>query len=385
MQAVILAAGEGKRVRPFTRSRPKALIPVANRPIIEYTIQALLTNGVREIIVVVGYRKEQVIRYLNQLDAEIEVVVQERQLGTANALKCAEPLIKGDFLVLPGDNSIDTESIGRIKDLNNAMLVKEHPNPSNFGVVQVRDDLIIGIEEKPADTAGFTVSTGILSLTPRVFEYMQGNDLTDAIACMLEGGVEIRAVVAEDWQDALYPWDLLRMNERLLSGVRLVKGGEIHRSAIVQGKVCIGGGTVVGPNTIITGPVAIGRDSVIGPHCVILPGTSIGARVRVEPFTLIGNSLIMDDAAIGSHTRVIDAVIGEGTILGDHTSFVTAPGILEIEGMLVRTEFGGIIGDRVTSAPFTTYRGCIIGNNVSIESSGRLISSVCIDDETVVV
>ena len=66
MQAVILAAGEGKRVRPFTRSRPKALIPVANRPIIEYTIQALLANGVREIIVVVGYRKEQVIRYLNQ-------------------------------------------------------------------------------------------------------------------------------------------------------------------------------------------------------------------------------------------------------------------------------------------------------------------------------
>ena len=87
MQAVILAAGEGKRVRPLTRSRPKALIPVANRPIIEYVIEALLKNGIRDIIVVVGYRKEQVTRFLNQLDVPVEVVVQAKQLGTAHALQ----------------------------------------------------------------------------------------------------------------------------------------------------------------------------------------------------------------------------------------------------------------------------------------------------------
>ena len=81
MQAVILAAGEGKRVRPLTWSRPKAMIPVANRPIIEYVIDALVKNGIRDIIVVVGYRKEQVIRFLNQLDIPIEVVVQDKQTG----------------------------------------------------------------------------------------------------------------------------------------------------------------------------------------------------------------------------------------------------------------------------------------------------------------
>jgi glucose-1-phosphate thymidylyltransferase len=89
MQAVILAAGEGKRVRPLTRSRPKALIPVANRPIIEYVIEALLKNGIRDIVVVAGYRKEQVTRFLNQLDVTVEVVVQTKQLGTAHALQCA--------------------------------------------------------------------------------------------------------------------------------------------------------------------------------------------------------------------------------------------------------------------------------------------------------
>ena len=86
MQAVILAAGEGKRVRPLTRGRPKALLPVANRPIIEYVIEALLKNGIRDIVVVVGYRKEQVTRFLNQLDVPISVVIQDKQLGTAHAL-----------------------------------------------------------------------------------------------------------------------------------------------------------------------------------------------------------------------------------------------------------------------------------------------------------
>src|SRR5512137_558576 len=111
MQAVILAAGEGKRVRPLTRSRPKAMIPVANRPIIEYVIEALLKNGIRDIVVVVGYREEEVTRFLNQLEIPIEVVVQTKQLGTAHALLCAESKISGDFLLLPADNYIDPQPI----------------------------------------------------------------------------------------------------------------------------------------------------------------------------------------------------------------------------------------------------------------------------------
>jgi len=108
MQAVILAGGEGWRLRPLTKNRPKALIPVGNRPIIDYVIDALLEAGVRDITVVVGYRKEQVIRHLNTLDHEVNVVVQERQLGSAHALACAMPKIHDTTLVLSGDNYIDT-------------------------------------------------------------------------------------------------------------------------------------------------------------------------------------------------------------------------------------------------------------------------------------
>ena len=89
MQAVILAAGEGSRLRPLTRSKPKAMIPVANRPIIEYVIDALLENAIRDIVVVVGYRKEHAVRYLNRRDTPVQVDVQERQLGTADALRAA--------------------------------------------------------------------------------------------------------------------------------------------------------------------------------------------------------------------------------------------------------------------------------------------------------
>jgi len=384
MQAVILAAGEGKRVRPLTRSRPKAMIPVANRPIIEYVIDALVKNGIREIIVVVGYRKEQVTRFLNQLDVPVEVVIQNKQLGTAHALLCAESRIREDFLLLPGDNYIDPQSIARIKDTPNAMLVKEHPHPSNFGVVMLKDDQVTHIVEKPEHSPSFIVSTGIYSLKRDFFSHIHGNDITDAISSMIDAGVYVRGVPADDWQDAIFAWDLLRMNRRLLSHLPPAREGTASRQATMQGAIRIGKGTTVGPGTVITGPVVIGNDCSIGPNCCILPNTSIGSRVTLEPFTCMGNSLVMDDTMIGSHSRIIDTVIGERCSLADHTSASTASGLMEIEGCVIRSEFGAILGDNAVSGPFAIFKNCIVGNKVTIEGGGRLISRNIPDGSTVI-
>ncbi|MEI6841564.1 MAG: sugar phosphate nucleotidyltransferase [Methanomicrobiales archaeon] len=385
MQAVILAAGEGTRVRPLTKSRPKGLIPVVNRPIIEYSIRALHKIGIREIIVVVGYRREQVTRFLNELDPDIKVVVQEKQLGTAHALKCAGPLVTGNFLLLPGDNYIDSVSVATIAKMENAMLVKDHPSPSNFGVVLIRNGFVTAIVEKPEHSPSFTVSTGIFSLTPDVFRYIRSNDLTETISCMIADGVKIQALIAEDWQDALYPWDLIRMNERLLCGIAPEKNGAIHKSALLQGSVCIGKGVTIGPYTVIMGPVVIGKDSVIGAHCCIMPNTSIGARGNIEPFSYIGNALLMDDVSLGSHSRVSDSVIGEGTRLADHTGIGSRNSVIEIEGCLVKVAFGAIIGDQVSAAAFSTIRGSIIGNGVTIGHEQRDLSGVTIPDNTLVI
>ena len=384
MQAIILAAGEGVRVRPLTRSRPKAMIPVANRPIIEYVIDALLKNGIREIVVVVGYRKEQVTRFLNSLELPIEVVIQEKQLGTAHALQCAESKIKGNFLVLPGDNYIDPESIARIKDTPNAILVKEHPNPSNFGVVLLKNGLVTDIVEKPEHFQSYIVSTGIYSLKPSFFSHIKGNDITDAISEMIHAGEQIHAIPADDWQNAIFAWDLLKMNQRLLKNLPMAREGSISRQTTIQGPVSIGKGTTIGPNTVINGPAVVGDNCTIGPNCVIMPNTSIGSRVNLEPFAVIGNAIIMDDNAIGSHSRIVETVVGERCTLADHTSVSTATGLVDIEGCIIRSEFGVILGDNITSGPFTAYKNSIIGNNVTLEGHQRINSRTIPDGSMVI-
>ena len=386
MQAIILAAGEGVRVRPLTRSRPKAMIPVANRPIIEFVIDALLKNGIRDIVVVVGYRKEQVTRFLNGLGVPIEVVVQEKQLGTAHALQCAESKIDGDFLVLPGDNYIDPQSIARIRDAPaNAILIKEHLNPSNFGVVLVENGVVTEIIEKPAHSPSFMVSTGIYSLKKSFYSYIDSPNITTAIAGMIQAGEQIRAVTADDWQDAMYAWDILKMNRRLLKNLPQAKReGIASRQTIIQGPVTIGRGTTIGPNTVISGPVVIGNDCSIGPNCVILPYTSIGSRVSLDPFMVIGDAIVMDDTAIGSHSRIVETVIGERCTLADHTSVSAANGLMDIEGLTIRSEFGAILGDNISSGPFTAYKNSVIGNNVTIEGQERITSRTIPDGSMVI-
>lgn len=377
MQAVILAAGEGRRLRPLTHAMPKAMVPVANRPILEYIVRALEKNGIREIIVVVGYKKELVIRHLNGLDIPVKVVVQERQLGTAHALRCAAHLITGDFLLLPGDNYIDTASIARIMRERNAVLTWDHPHPSNFGVLRIKDGWVQQVIEKPADAPGFTVSTGIFSLDPSFLDHIgDETEIPTAVNAMIAAGTPVKAVPAEDWQDAIYPWDLLRLNAALLQGVRQERAGRISASVVIRGQVAIGRGTTIGPNSTVLGPVVIGEDCDIGPNCVVMPETSIGNRVRVEPFTLIGHSLVQDDTCIGSHSRITDTVLGTGTQIGDHATTSPQRTIFSIEGELIRAKFGAIIGDNVRSAPFSIFKNCIVGNNVHIEDGKTVYGEV---------
>ena len=128
MKAVILAAGEGRRLRPFTETMPKVMLPVANKPVLEYVIDAVKTSGINEIVLVVGYKKEVIMDYFKDYeDINITYVVQEKQLGTAHALLQTKDLIDGDFLVLSGDNIIDHRGIEKLlkEESKYSMLIKE--------------------------------------------------------------------------------------------------------------------------------------------------------------------------------------------------------------------------------------------------------------------
>ncbi|MDH7592752.1 MAG: sugar phosphate nucleotidyltransferase [Methanomicrobiales archaeon] len=382
MQAVVLAGGEGSRLRPLTKNRPKAMIRVGNRPILASTLDALLKNGIREIVVVAGYRSEQVLDYLGRLELEVDVVIQERQLGTAHALACARDRIHGDFLVLPGDNWIDAASIAKIKGERNAMLVKEHAHPSNFGVVRIRDGKVVGIREKPTIPTEQTVSTGILSLTPSFFDCMFTTEIPDALMEMIARGIEIRAIEAEQWHDALVPWDLLRMNALLLQRTKSLRAGTIERGATIRNHVAIGKGSVIHPSTTIVGPCVIGKDARIGPNVTVMPNTSIGSRVTIEPHALVSDSIVMDDVTVGSHCSIVSAVIGEGCTLEKHVSTVIARSPFRIGDTHWEAEFGAIVGDHVDIAPFTVLKNCIVGNDVTIEE-GRTIRGTLPDNSCV--
>ena len=386
MQAVILAGGEGKRLRPLTHSRPKVLIPLANRPIIGHVIQSLIRAGIRDIIVVVGYRREQVIRYLNELNTGIQIVVQEKPLGTAHALACAKDLITGDFLVLPGDNYIDEDSVRSIMNAKpDAMLIKEHTDPSNFGVVTIHQGRITHIVEKPASADRLTVSCGIYHFREEMIHNIRYKTLTEEVMARIENKTHIHAIEATNWQDAIYPWGLITLNTTLLTGIQPKKEGIISSHAIIEGPVFIGTGSRIGPFAHIIGPVVLGDYTDIGSHCSIGPECSVGTRTVIEPYTSLTTSLIMNDCHIGSHSQLSCAVIGEGCTLLDNTIVSPRSGTLIIDEHPRITSFGVIMGDGVFSGPYVMFENSIIGNGSTIEGGRIILSSRIIPDRGLVI
>ena len=261
----------------------------------------------------------------------------------------------------------------------------DHPNPSNFGVVVTKDGLIREIKEKPDSPSGLIVSTGIYALDRSFLRYTaEHQEVPDALQAMIRDGTRVVPVRASEWLDAVNPWDLLEMNARLLPQIEARRAGTISRSAKLYGLIRVGKGTEIGPNTFIRGPVIIGEDCRICPNCVIMPNTSIGSRVTIDPLSYVARSLIMDDTAIGSHSRIIDAVVGEACRLQDHTATWTTGAVLERDGGYQKAAFGAVLGDRVCSAPFTVLKNCIVGNNAAISAGNTTVTGV-IPDEAVVV
>ncbi|GAB7016908.1 sugar phosphate nucleotidyltransferase [Methanogenium cariaci] len=386
MQAVVLAGGEGSRLRPLTRNRPKALIPVANRPIIEYVIEALTEVGVRDITVVVGYRKEQVIHCLANLPVPVNVIVQEKQLGVADALMAAKDHVSGRFLLLPGDNVIRAAALRPLcGDGGPALLTTTHSQPTDFGVVQTHEGFVEEITEKPDVAESFLVSTGVFSLDPSVFSYHEpGLELPGMINRMIADGIGVRSHrITEGWSDAVFAWDLLTLNRLLLKKTVSLSAGTISRHATVEGRVSIGRGTQILPGTVITGPAVIGSNCIIGPNACISAGTAIGSGVTVAPFSHISRSILMDDVTVGSHSSLRESVVGEGCSLADHTVSVCGEFATDVRGRCVSGVLGTIMGDRVQTAPFTVLKNAVVGNNVVVETAGRTITGYVPDQRVV--
>jgi glucose-1-phosphate thymidylyltransferase len=376
-KAVILAAGEGKRLRPFTETMPKVMLPVANKPLLEYVFDAVRKSGIEEIIVVVGYKKEVIMEYFkNYKNVKITYVTQDRQLGTAHALLQAKKYIKDSFIVLAGDNIIDSSSIAKLlKDKSEySLLIEEHPHPSKYGVVFVENRGIRRIVEKPKEDIGKYISTGIYKLPRSVFTDIEqctsegAHALSSIIQSLVDKGKHINTIFAKSWMDIVYPWDLISVNEVMIQGTNESTSGVIEKGVTLKGSVSVGKDTKIYSGCYIVGPAVIGESCEIGPNVCIFPSTSIGNNTVIHSFSEIRSSVIMNDVHIASNSHISHSVIGKGCIIGNNFSTIAGKTTIEIENEFKRLEtpIGAMVGE-----------DCIIESHVVV-NPGKIIGRKCI-------
>lgn len=379
-QAIVLAAGEGQRLRPFTVSRPKAMLSIADKPILQFVVEALAVNGIRNIVLVVGYRKEQVYDYMGsgeQFGVEISYVTQEAQLGTAHALTQTKDLVEGEFLVLSGDNLIEPDSIAGFVNMKpDAVLVKRVSDPSRYGVVTQENNAVKEIIEKPKEAGSNMVNTGIYAFTRDFFKFTESVlDIPDVLNNMIAEGYTINTLETEGtWLDIVYPWDIISLNNAVLSTIETKLGGTIEAGVTIKGQVAIGEDTVIRPGTCIYGPAVIGAGCDIGPNVCIMPATSIGDNVVVSSFTEVKNSVIGNDVTIGPGSIISDSVIARGCVIKGRFTALGGMSEVRVNGECPVINVGAVIGEDCNiENSVTAQPGVIVGNGCQIKMS-KLIS-----------
>lgn len=324
MKAVILAAGEGTRMRPLTAARPKVMLPIANKPMMEHSVDAAIQAGIRDFVIITGYREDSIKDYFGDGSGKgisIEYVHQDSQLGTANAIGYAKGYVDGRFVVLNGDMLISSEHIRHLvsTDKDAVITVKEVDDPSHFGVIEKDGDRVVRIIEKPQHPPSKLANAGIYLFTEAVFDFISKTQLsprgeleiTDSLQMMIDAGCNVGyAVLDSDWIDIGRPWDLLDANMVLLKNVKSKCEGTVEPYATLHGEVTVGRGTIIRNGSYIIGPVVIGDDCDIGPNCFIRAATAIGNNVHIGNAVEVKNSIIMDGTKIGHLSYLGDSVIG---------------------------------------------------------------------------
>ncbi len=390
MKAVILAAGEGTRLRPFTATEPKVMIPVANKPILEYVVDAIVQNGIRDIIMVVGYKRQKIMSYFGNGDdfgADIDYVVQKNQPpsgGTAHALYQTKNKIDEEFILFPGDNVISKETVSDLLENKEeyTILITRSENPSKYGVVTLKSGgkTVERIIEKPEKSPSHLISTGIYSFKPDIFDHIEkvmsegDYDIPSAIEKIMETD-DIKAIKTKgDWIDAVYPWDLLQLNRAALKETSKKYNGLIGENVMIKGNVKIGKGTRIRGGSFIEGPAVIGEGCDIGPDVCITSGSSIGDNTKIRPYTTVENSLVMDGVAIGTNSSVINSVIGSGVKIKNNFSTYSSDKKIETNGNLNLVEDIGcmIAEDSMIGSGVTIEAGVIVGKGCEIRS-GRTV------------
>jgi UDP-N-acetylglucosamine diphosphorylase/glucosamine-1-phosphate N-acetyltransferase len=389
MKAVILAAGEGVRLQPVTSTRPKHLIKVAGKPILERCLDAVKAVGIGEAVVVTHYMGDAIRRYFGEGEAvglKLEYVEQEAVLGTGNAVAAVESSVDGDFVLVYGDLLFDAGAAKRVVDLFRAeqpaavMAVVPVEKPESYGVVELENDQAIKrIVEKPVagEAPSNLANAGLYAFTPEVFDALRqvqvsvrGEwELTDAISMLAEQGKQVLAaqVAKADWMDIGRPWDLLEANSWALRRMEHAVYGTVEEGAHLIGPVTVAETARVRSGAYIEGPSFIDEGCDVGPNCFIRACTSLGRNVRVGNACEVKNSIIMDGTHMGHLSYVGDSILCEGCNLAAGT--ITAN--LRLDDAAVKM----LVKDKVVDTGRRKL-GAILGDNVKTGINALLMPGV---------
>ncbi len=386
-------------MRPLTQNRPKVMLPIANKPLVEYLLTEVKEAGITEFVFIVGYCDEQVRQYFGngqKWGVDITYSEQRKQMGTANAVAMVEQMLNGSFIVINGDIVVGHDDIkGLLKNDDNTMSVIEVRDPEGLGIVELDNDRVKGIYEKAKRPPTLMANAGLYLFTPEVFDAISRTEksprgeyeITDTLKILMasEQGLHYQQIAS--WLDVSYPWDIVSVNESMLADLAPANLGEIEDNVVLKGAVSIGKNTVIKSGSYIIGPVIIGEGCDIGPNCFIRPSTAIGNGCHIGGAVEVKNSVIMNGSKIPHHNYVGDSVIGENCNLGAGTKIANLR--LDKKNIYIagidtkRRKLGAILGDHVeTGINASINVGSVIGNNTFI-GPGAVASGIIRSDSKI--
>lgn len=327
MQVIILAAGEGTRMRPLTHSTPKPMLPVADRPLVAHTADAAIAAGADELVFVVGYEADSVRSYFGDSYGGVPVTyaTQDEQLGTAHAVRAAKEHIDGPFAVLNGDDLYDQTSIESLFEEGPAVASFRVDNPTEYGVLSMTNEYVTGIVEKPTEPPSDLVNAGAYVFPAEAREWLDvpqsergEHELTDVLARVIEQQ-DVRTVVLERWLGVGRPWELLEANEWKLESLGQWIGGEVHENADIRGSVVVERGATIEPGTVIEGPALIRSGASVGPNAYIRGATHVGEGCHIGNGVELKNTVCMHHTNVPHLSYVGDSLLGPNVNLGAGT------------------------------------------------------------------
>ncbi len=335
MKAVILAAGEGTRMRPLTANLPKPLLPVAGKPFLRHTLEAVARAGIRDVTILIGWQGHRIRESFGRgedLGLAIDYEEQTERLGTAHAIGRLREHVDGPFLSINGDIVVSGDGLRDLvahhaKVQGPILSLAEVPDPKPFGVVEMNGDLVKAIEEKPRTPKSHLINAGIYLFHPDIFALIDATpksprgeyEITDTIRMLLAKEDVHGLRLPGEWLDVGRPWDPLRANAFLLAPLKGEVRGSVDKGATLVGEVLVEDGAHVRPGSQVEGPTIIGAGAEIGPNCYIRPSTSVGPKAKVGNACEVKNSILMSGTHVPHQNYVGDSVLGERCNLGAGT------------------------------------------------------------------